>query len=212
MMLPNFTDLKEIFRKKGYPFYAIKGFYNLCIVGVRSTDSLSNKFDDFVGVAYQNGSMVPKLEWFPATTDPGKHYLQNPLDKDGTLILIPGFHERAYKVGIHGRGGNNPYPALEQVESMRYVRDNNKDMKLDFDLYRDPEKLKTNLITGIYKTNIHRASKFKIVALIETYSAGCQVIQKVGDFDKLMALADKQILHGHGDSFSYTLLEETDLK
>src|SRR3990167_2543915 len=212
MLLPNFTDLKEIFRKKGYPFYAVKGFYNLCIVGVRSSESVSNKFDDFIGVAYQNGNMVAQMEWYPATTDPGKHFLQNPLNKYGTLIMVPGYHERAYQKGLHGREGKNPYPALEQVAPMKYVRDNNKDMILDFSLYRDPEKLKDNLITGIFKSNIHRASQFKILQLVENISAGCQVIQKLSDFNKLMALVDKQILHGHGDVFSYTLLEETDLK
>jgi hypothetical protein len=212
MFLPNFTDLKEIFRKRGYPFYAVKGFYNLCIVGVRSNESQSNKFDDFVGVAYQNGNMVAQMEWYPATTDPGKYYLQSPVNREGTLIMVPGYHERAYQKGLHGRGGKNPYTALEQVAPMKYVRDNNKDMTLDFSLYRDPEKLKDNLVTGIFKTNIHRASQIKILSSIEQYSAGCQVIQKLSDFQKLMTLVDKQIGHGHGDIFSYTLLEETDLK
>jgi len=148
------------------------------------------------------------MEWYPATTDPGKHFLQNPLNKDGTLIMVPGYHERAYQKGLHGRSGNNPYPALEQVAPMKYVRDNNKDMVLDFSLYKDP----ANIIAGIYKSNIHRASQYKVVQLIEQHSAGCQVIQRLSDFNRLMALVDKQIEHGHGDVFSYTLLEETDLK
>ena len=212
MILPNFTDLKEIFRKKGYPFCAIRGFYNLCIVGVRVNDSQSNKFDDFIGIAYLNGSMVQQLAWYPATTDPGKYYLQNPLNRAGTLILIPGFYENVYQKGLHGKEGKNPYPALEQVGSMKYVRDNNKDMSLDFSLYRDPDKLKDNLIAGVFKTNIHRASQYKILQTIEQYSAGCQVIRDVANFGKLMALVNEQIIHGHGDTCSYALLEETDLK
>ena len=88
-----------------------------------------------------------------------------------------------------------PMKALSNVLRMEYVRDNNKDDVLDI----DPSKK----IKGIFKTNLHRCSKWKIVRYIGRYSAGCQVIQDPKHFDELMVTAKRQQSLGWGDKFSY---------
>jgi hypothetical protein len=90
------------------------------------------------------------------------------------------------------------------------VRDNNKDTKLDFNLYRDPELRRKNAFFENIKSNIHRASAIKDVLTVNLYSASCQVLRKKIDFDVLIDLAEKQVLAGNGKTFSYTLLEERD--
>lgn len=193
-------NIKRIFKEKGYRFFD-NGDYNLNIIGIRSDESQSNQFDDYIVVIYKE-SGKEKIEIFPATTDPGKPWLLNPMDKNGTAVIVPGQYLGAYTIGIHGRShASGGYKALEQVKPMTYVRDNNKDSVINFELYND----KSKQFSANLKTNIHRASKWSIVRLVETYSAGCQVIQDPKDFDKLMALADKSAKK-YGNSFTYTLL------
>ena len=69
--------LQNIFTKKGY-----KWDTNLNIVGVRNKtvgDSITNKFDDTLYIAYkESGKWIVKS--YAITTDPGKYYMQNPLN------------------------------------------------------------------------------------------------------------------------------------
>jgi hypothetical protein len=210
MRTPDYNEIKEIFQRKGYRFFDL-GKHNLNLFGIRAYDSQSNKFDDLVGVAFRDSEFQKQVWCFKATTDAGKHWLLNPTNKDGTAIIVPNQYSGVYKVGIHGRSGSNPYKALEQVKPMRYVRDNNKDAILDFELYKDPILLKEHGFWAILKTNLHRASKWKILQVVERYSAGCQVLQSAKDFDKLIALCETAINYGYKNSFSYTLLEEEDI-
>ena len=90
---------------------------------------------------------------------------------------------------------------------MHYVRDNNKDETLDLSLSNDPK----NIFKGVYKTNIHRASKWQKIPLIGKYSAGCQVIQSIDDFNTLIEICERQIEEGIGNSFTYTLFHEDEI-
>lgn len=189
----------QCMKKKGYKLFT--GPYNLNLIGIRSKESKSDSFDDTFCVLYENRNKEVILETFPCTTDPGKHYLLNPLNTKGCAIMVPDQYLGVYVVGNHTN-----YEALRQVKPMKYVRDNNKDSKLDFSLYKDEK----NIYTEIALTNIHRASAWKNLLNIGMYSAGCQVIQSPTDFQRLMELAHLQCKSGV-NSFSYTLLEETDL-
>jgi len=199
---------------KGYKFF-YRGFYNLNIIGIRSKNSESDKFDDEIHVIYKNGQGEKKHDIFPCTTDPGKYWLLNPMRKKGTIIMVPGQYSKAYKVGFH-----KSYKALEQINPMTYVRDNSKDSKLDFSLYSEVEEIEdVEKIKALYnpafetsnsKTNIHRASKWKNLLNVGRYSAGCQVIQNPLHFDKLIDLCEEQENWGQGETFTYTLLEEKD--
>jgi hypothetical protein len=133
------------------------------------------------------------------------------MDKNGTAIMVPGQYKGAYTIGIHGRTwASGGYKALEQKAPMVYVRDNSKDERLDFELYRNPELFKNNRIVANLKTNIHRASKLESVPLIGRYSAGCQVFQKPEEFNEFLSLCEIAARQ-YGNSFTYTLIEERDL-
>jgi len=196
-------DIKEVLNQKGYKFFDDgRTPYNLNIIGIRSANGRSGSFDDLVGVLYRNKLGIQTEVFFGATTDSGTHYLKNPLNKNGTAILLEGQYRSAFKLGIHGRtwvsGG---YEALEQQKPMRYIRDNNKDNYLDIAGF----EFEANL-----KTNIHRRSRNAIGNLIGRASAGCQVLEKEEDFNFLIGLVKLSLLQGFTNSFTYTLLHESD--
>jgi hypothetical protein len=196
----SYAQVKRLYKKKKYKF--CEGTYNLNIFGIRDTTFVDDKFNDYIGVAYEDSQCKFKVDLYKGTTDPSIHWLRNPLNKNGTAIMLEGQYRGCYKIGIHGRTGNFPYESLEQIGEMAYVRDSNKDDVLDI----DPSKK----ITGIFKTNLHRCSRHKIVRYISLYSAGCQVIQDPKHFDELMVTAKRQVSLGWGDKFSYTLFNIKD--
>lgn len=198
-------SISSIFARKGYKFFE-NGIYNLNIFGIRANVSESDQFDDLVCCLYKNELKQWKLLKFKATTDPGKHWLLNPLNIGGTLILKPGQYKDAYILGVHGRtSSDGGYKALEQVGIMEYVRDNNKNNKLDFSLFDDPK----NIIRGIFKSNIHRASQWKETLNVGMYSAGCQVVSNPKSFDTLISVCEQSEKYW-GNKFTYTLIEEKD--
>jgi len=196
---------RKIFDQKGYRFFDNGKPFNLNIIGVRSDERVAGKFDDSIMVLYRDQIRDWRVFVAPLTTDPGSFYLRKPLNPNGTLIMLEGQYTGVYKKGIHGRtwtsGG---YPALEQCGDISYVRDANRDNILDID--------KDNVITGNFKTNIHRAYKNKVAEFIWKWSAGCQVLQDPKDFDELMKLVDNSLLFGYPNKFSYTLLNQKDFE
>lgn len=199
------TLLQALINKK-YKIFS-GGPFDLNIIGIRSYSSESDKFDDLICILYKDAKNNWKLEKFEATTDPGKHWLLNPLNSKGTIIMVPGQYLKAFTFGKHGVSGKNPYEALVQCEKIAYVRDNNKDLTLDFKLYSD----KSNIFYDICQTNIHRTSLWKRVLEVGMYSAGCQVIKNIEDFKRFMELCKLQHKYGFGKKFTYTLIEEKDI-
>ena len=198
----SYDNIKKLYKKKKYKF--CDGTYNLNIFGIRDKTFAEDTFNDYIGVAYENDLCQFKVDLYPGTTDPGVHCLRNPLNKNGTIIMLEGQYRGYYKIGIHNRSKPvNSYSSLEQCGAMEYVRDNNKDNVLDI----DPSKK----IKGVFKTNLHRASKYRVLRYIGLYSAGCQVIQDPKHFDALMDTAKRQVSLGWGDKFSYTLFNINDL-
>lgn len=199
-------DIQSVMHDKGYKFF-YRGLYNLNIIGIRSNESESDKFDDEIHVIYTNQKKEKIHEIFPCTTDPGKYWLLNPMRKKGTIIMVPGQYSGVYKVGMH-----KSYKALEQIKPIAYVRDNSKDSKLDFSLYETevPNRYNPSFEITNSKTNIHRASKWQNLLKVGRYSAGCQVLQIATDFNKLIKLCEEQENWGQGSTFTYTLLEEKD--
>ncbi len=196
----NYNDLKQKYLKMGYKFRTDKMALNL--FGERSVNSQSDKFDDIVGCAWVNENSVPCIVNYKATTDPGKYWLQNPMNKKGTIIMVPGQYLEAYGIGKH----KGEYEAFVQIAHIAYVRDNNKDTVLDFSLYRDKEKFKKEVFWDICGTNLHRSSAWNIIPFIGQYSAGCQVLQNPKEFATLIELRDKSALKGW-KKFDYTLFE-----
>jgi len=202
-------EILKVMDTKSYPVFSGRK-YDLTLVAVRSKDSVSGEFDDKLYILYYIPMTGLKLhsESFAITTDPGKHWLLNPLNKNGTLIMVPGRYPQAYKLGYHNRskGKKKMYLALEQHKPMTYVRDNNRDYKLDFSLIKDV----ANHIYGNFKTNLHRASMWRKTLIVGKYSAGCQVIASPYEYDRVMELANLQRESGFGGTYTYVLLEEND--
>ena len=191
--------VKEAILSKGYKWFE-NGDYNLNLVGIRNSETenlVTNKFDDCVTVSYKVDG-----EWnfhcFKATTDPGTHWTENLLNKDGVAILVPDQYRGSHTIGLH----QGKYKALRQKKPLKVYRDKNKDGVYDL--------LEENIHEGIYGINIHRATAHGESKQVDKWSAGCQVLAKTADFNKLMELAQKSA-DMYGNSFTYTLIESKDI-
>ena len=191
------ADFSKILVDKGYVYFN-KGKYNLNIIGVRkSGDKVTNNFDDFIVVEYIDMYGIKTREVFAANTDPGLSSIINPISSKGCAILVPGQYRSCWKLGYH----KGKYEAIVQYKPVKVYRDNNKDKVYDFDSKTIEE--------GIFGINIHKAGDNSTI--VNGWSAGCQVLAKRKDFDKLMKLAHYQISQGYGKLFTYTLINEEDL-
>ena len=188
-MNPILTKLKEL----GYVYF--EGKWDLNIIGIRSNSTKPDSFDDRILVICKNDADEWQ-EWsWPATTDPGLYWLQNPMNVSGTAILKEGQWRGGWKLGLH-KGKR----ALVQIKPVTVYRDKNKDAVIDFTKGEN---------SGIFGLNIHRAGLRS--TKVDKWSAGCQVFANDSNFEEFLSLCDKQVKHGHGDVFSYTLLKESEI-
>jgi hypothetical protein len=191
------TNFEKLFSKLGYAYFT-KGVYNLNIIGVRRDGlSVTNKFDDYLVVLY-NTDTVTKRQIYTITTDPGKYYMNNPISKKGTAILVPGQYRGGWKIGKH----KNQYQALVQTRPVKVFRDTNLDS-----IYDLKPQTKEN---GVFGINIHKSNPYVESTLVDKWSAGCQVFSDPKEFASFMKLCKKQ-KEIFGDSFTYTLINESDL-
>ena len=200
------ANLVKILREKGYTFFE-NGIYDLNIIGIRSDqgNQVTNLFDDYLVVLYKatdtgdkNKDFTKKI--YKITTEPGEYYMsKGMMNPKGTAILAPGQYRKCWMKGLH----RNKYSALVQTGTVKVYRDNNKDKKYDL----KPETLDE----GIFGINLHRANKDTVQLYVGNYSAGCQVFADPNEFESFMRLCELQIKNGKPNSFTYTLLEESDL-
>jgi hypothetical protein len=188
-------NVTEAFKRKSYMLN--NGIYQLNIFGVRATAPATNKFDDIVGVLYKDYGGIPNLTAYTATTDPGFYYLENPANINGTAILIPGQYPNSHKIGMH----QGKYKALVQNTPLRVWRDRNKDHVYD----HDPATIET----GMFGINIHHAGEHSTE--VNNWSAACQVLAIMSEFNALMDLVDVQVWNHWGEVFTYTLFDESDI-
>jgi hypothetical protein len=192
------SQVEKAVKSKGYKWFE-NGDYNLNIVGIRNSstnEAITNKFDDLITVSYKIDEIWYFHQW-EATTDPGLHWAENLLNKDGVAILVPGQYRGSHAIGRHRN-----YTALRQQKPLKVYRDNDKDKEYDL--------IEENIQEGIYYINIHRANAWGTSTQIDKWSAGCQVIANNNNFDKLMELANKS-KDKWGNSFTYTLIESKDI-
>ena len=190
--------LQSIIEAKGYAFFT-EGDYNVNIIGIRNPNQIANSFDDSLICAYKVfGEWIIK-EW-QITTDAGRYWLKNPMNSKGTAILVPNQYRSIYKLDLH----LGKYEALCQRNGKVEVwRDDNKDQILDFN---DSTKE-----WGYFGINIHRSNPNNESKVVEKWSAGCQVFKKINDFFEFMDICNKA-KNIWGNSFTYTLIKEEDLK
>jgi hypothetical protein len=202
-MIENFAGkysvdyVKQVLESKGYAFFT-NGVYNLNIIGIRNPNLVANSFDDTMVVIYKiGGEWITKV--YPITTDAGTYWLKNTLSNKGTAILVPNQYRGVYSIDLH----NNKYLALCQRNGkVEVYRDNDKDLILDMD--------STKIEKGMFGINIHRSNPFSESLKVDKFSAGCQVFKRVKDFNEFMKICQKSKALW-GNSFTYTLIKESDL-
>lgn len=183
--------------KWNYKFFT-SGNYNLNIIGIRNSNRDSNIFDDYICLLYKvDSNWVTKI--YPATTNPGKTYLKDPMSNKGCAILVPYQYSGCYTIGLH----KNSYTALVQTKGKVAVyRDNNKDSILDY----DPRTIEA----GYFGINIHRSSSTGTSTYIDNWSAGCQVFANINNYNEFIKLC-KVSADRYGSKFTYTLFDERQL-
>ena len=180
--------VKAAYAANGYTL-STNGDYNLNIFGIRTNDPVSNAFNDVVGVLFKiDGEWV--LKKYDATTDPGIYWRNNLMNVKGTAILQPGFYKGAFRIGMH----QGKYEALVQNVPFKFWRDKNKDDTLD---------MEGETYTEVAGVNLHHAGAAS--TQVDKWSAGCQVIANLDNFNELMSIVHKSQA---GNTFSYALFTE----
>jgi hypothetical protein len=186
-------------KAKGYVWFedANNKGYDVNIVGIRNSatgDKVTNAFDDLLTISYkENGEW--KFHAWPATTDPGKKGVMEYHNKDGVARLVEGQYRGSHGIGLH----QGKYEALRQAKNVKVYRDPNRDLKYD----------ETKIAEGVFGINIHKAGADS--TYVENWSEGCQVFKKAADFEAFMKICRKS-RDIHGNSFTYTLIESSDIK
>lgn len=191
-------QIEKAVKAKGYAWFEGTKDYDLNIVGVRNSatgNKVTNVFDDKITVSYKLNGEWQFHEW-NATTDPGKKGVMEYHNAAGVARLVEGQYRGSHSIGLH----QGKYKALKQAKPVKVYRDPNRDLTYD----------ETKIAEGIFGINIHRSSATGTSTYVENWSEGCQVFATVTDFDKFMALCEKAS-EIHGNSFTYTLIESSDL-
>ena len=191
------ADFSKILVNKGYVYFT-NGKYNLNIIGVRRAGTkVTNQFDDYIVVEYIDMYGIKTRDVFPATTDPGLSSMTKPMSTKGCAILVPGQYRSSWMIGYH----KGKYEALVQCKPLKVYRDNDKDNIYDL----NPKTIEE----GNFGINIHKSGDDSTI--VNGWSAGCQVLKRKVNFDKLMKLAHYQFSQGMGARYTYTLINEEDL-
>ena len=192
-------QIETAVKSKGHVWFedtANKG-YDVNIVGIRNTatgQKVTNAFDDYLTISYkENGQW--KCHVWPATTDPGKKGVMEYHNKDGVARLVEGQYRGSHIIRLH----QGKYEALGQDKPVKVYRDANKDMAYD----------ENKITEGVYGINIHKAGADS--TYVENWSEGCQVFKRAADFEEFMKICRKS-RDKHGNSFTYTLIESSDIK
>jgi hypothetical protein len=188
-----FRKMLTFMRQREYEVYTQP--FQLNIVGVRSESTRADQFDDWIFVFYKNEKGNWQLHSFPATTDPGTYWLENPMQERGTAILAEGQYVNAYAIGLH-RG---EYEALRQIHApVTIIRDYDRNAVLDF--------MNGSTDSGMFGINIHRARVVGLTTEVGKWSAGCQVLANGEDFITFMRLCETH-RSLHDNYFTYTLID-----
>ena len=175
--------------------------YDVNIVGVRNNDpsvakKVTNVFDDFITITFKDEKGVWQFYCWNATTDPGKKGVMEFHNNKGVARLIPNQYRTTWAVDLH----QGKYEALcQRLAKVKVWRDANKNLLFE----------ETVTDEGMFGINIHKAGTDS--TWVENWSEGCQVFKRVKDFNEFMKIC-KKAAKIHGNKFSYTLLESTDIK
>jgi len=195
-------QIEKAVKTKGYTWFNDDSnkTYDVNIVGVRNNhpsiaDKVTNLFDDWLTISFKDESGKWQFFCWNATTDPGKKGVMEFHNKKGVARLVPNQYRGVWKIDKH----QGKYDALcQRLGPVTVWRDSNKDLIF--------EERVTD--TGIFGINIHKAGQDS--QWVENWSEGCSVFKRVKDFDVFMSIC-KKAAKIHGNKFTYTLLESTDI-
>jgi hypothetical protein len=196
-------QVKNAVLTKGYVWFEDESnkTYDVNIVGVRNTaqnvyKKVTNVFDDWLTVSYKDENGNWKFHCWEITTDPGKLGVREFSNPKGVARLVPNQYRRTYRIDKH----QGKYDALcQRLNEVTVWRDRNRDDTFD--------EITTD--KGMFGINIHKAGRDS--TWVENWSEGCSVFKRAKDFDEFMAIV-KKAAKIHGNSFTYTLIESTDIK
>ena len=164
----------------------------------RSGKKVTNVFDDFITISFKDETGTWQSYCWNNTTDPGKKSMLEWKQMGitgGCARLVPGQYRKTWAIDKH----QGKYDALcQRLANVKVYRDSDLDLEYDED----------KITEGMYGINIHKAGQDS--TWVENWSAGCQVFKRVKDFDVFMSIC-KKAAKIHGNKFSYTLLESTDI-
>ena len=192
-------QIEAAVKAKGYAWFddaANKGF-DVNIVGIRNSATgqvVTNAFDDTLTISYKENGQWKFHSW-SATTDPGKKGVLEYHNAAGVARLVEGQYRGSHTIRLH----QGKYEALGQAKNVKVYRDANKNLTYD----------ETKIQEGIFGINIHKAGADS--TYVENWSEGCQVFKKSANFEEFMTICRKS-RDIHGNSFTYTLIESTDIK
>ena len=190
-------QIEAAVKAKGYAWFEGAKDFDVNIVGVRNSSTgqkVTNAFDDCITISYKEGGVWKSHCWM-ATTDPGKKGVMEYHNANGVARLVEGQYRGSHNIGLH----QGKYEALRQAKNVKVYRDANKDLNYD----------ENKIQEGVFGINIHKAGADS--TYVENWSEGCQVFKRSKDFDEFMSICRKA-REKHGNSFTYTLIESTDIK
>ena len=193
-------QVESTLKAKGYVYFEdVKGKgFDVNIIGIRNSDTgqkVTNAFDDLLTLSYKDETGVWKYHEWPATTDPGKKGVMEYHNAKGVARLVEGQYRGSHTIGLH----QGKYEALRQQKNVKVYRDANRDLSYD----------ENKMDEGLFGINIHKAGADS--TYVENWSEGCQVFKRSKDFEEFMKICRKA-REKHGNSFTYTLIESSDIK
>lgn len=181
----------KVFEEDSKPF-------NLNLIAVRSSDATPDVFNDDFYIIWKYDGRWNALN-FKCTTEAGLYYLKHPMNPKGTAIIKPGQYPGMWELGLH----QGKYQVLVQKRPATVIRDFNRDDTFDYNSGREE--------VGLYGLNCHRSNANIESILVNKWSAGCQVLANPDEYKILMRLCE-YASHYWGNSFTFTLITESDLK
>ena len=196
-------QIETAVKSKGYKWFEDESnkTYDVNIIGVRNNSpsvakKVTNVFDDCLTITFKDEKGVKQFYCWAATCDPGKKGVEQFHNSRGVARLVPGQYRGVWMIDKH----QGKYDALCQ-------RGGNVTVYRDADRNATFNESVTD--TGMFGINIHKAGQDS--TWVENWSEGCQVFKRVKDFNAFMSICRKAAKI-HGNKFSYTLLESTDIK
>jgi hypothetical protein len=177
-------EIKEYYKQNGYTIEK----FNL--IGFRDSSNIEKDvINDKLGFFTEN-----ELFLCSGTTDPSVYWTTSKeRNKAGTFHLLEGYHKDIWTFGKH-----KGYDAL--VNDPRKCRPTKGWRDANYNFVRDAKDV---VVCDYFGVNFHRMSESVIAKLIGKYSAGCQVVQSIKDFNYIYSKAKES----EQETFSYMLFK-----